>query len=140
MGTIGKHRNIFLVWLVWPFITLGIYFFVWIYKVNRETKDFNHRVEVNPFWSMMSFLVGWILIVPPFISTYRLGKRIAEDQQAAGMRVSCNAWIGLILFFVAGLSSLYYQHELNSVWASYDDPPEGTKVPVPPRPVAYPAS
>ncbi|MDI2131231.1 DUF4234 domain-containing protein [Yinghuangia seranimata] len=130
-GTIGKRKNIFLVWLIWPFITLGVYFFVWTYKINRETKDFDHRVDVNPFWSMMSFLVGWIIIVPPFVSTYRLGQRIAQDQEAAGMRPSCNPWIGLILFFIAGLSALYYQNELNSVWEHYGTPPEGTRVPVP---------
>jgi hypothetical protein len=38
-GRAGKTRNIFLVWFVWPLITLGIYFFVWYYKVNREARD-----------------------------------------------------------------------------------------------------
>ncbi len=28
-GRVGKKKNIFLVWFVWPLITLGIYFFVW---------------------------------------------------------------------------------------------------------------
>ncbi|MBV9095118.1 MAG: DUF4234 domain-containing protein, partial [Streptosporangiaceae bacterium] len=34
-GRAGKTRNIFLVWLVWPLITLGIYSLVWYYKINR---------------------------------------------------------------------------------------------------------
>ncbi|MDR0342036.1 MAG: DUF4234 domain-containing protein, partial [Nocardiopsaceae bacterium] len=33
-GRAGKTRNVFLVWLVWPFITLGIYHLVWWYKIN----------------------------------------------------------------------------------------------------------
>ncbi|MFI9029371.1 DUF4234 domain-containing protein [Streptomyces sp. NPDC053560] len=129
-GRTGKARNIFLVWLVWPLITLGIYFFVWYYKINREARDFDRRLDVNPVLAMLAQLIGWIIIVPPFLSTYRTGKRIAHMQRAAGLEGSCNAWIGLILMFVAGLQSLYYQHELNQVWRHYGDPPEGTVVPL----------
>ena len=46
-GRAGKTRNIFLVWFVWPLITLGIYFFVWYYKVNREARDLDSRIEVK---------------------------------------------------------------------------------------------
>lgn len=137
-GVIGKRRNIFLVWLIWPLLTLGIYFLVWTYKINRETRDFDPRVDVKPFWSMMSMLIGWVLIVPPFLSTFRLGQRIAQDQAAAGMRVSCNAWIGLVLFFVGGLSALYYQNEMNAVWQNYGTPPEGTVVPLQAPAAAFP--
>ncbi|MER6549667.1 DUF4234 domain-containing protein [Streptomyces sp. NPDC001250] len=125
---IGKHRNFFLVWLVWPLLTLGIYFFVWYYKINREARDFDQRIDVSPVGAMLVQLIGWILVVPPFISTYRTGKRIAQMQRAAGLPGSCNGWIGLILMFVAGLQALYYQHELNQIWAHYQDPPEGTTV------------
>ena len=48
VGAIGKHRNPFLVWLVWPLITLGIYHLVWWYKINREVRDFDQRIEVSP--------------------------------------------------------------------------------------------
>ncbi|MEU6113295.1 DUF4234 domain-containing protein [Streptomyces sp. NPDC047117] len=129
-GRTGKARNIFLVWLIWPLITLGIYFFVWYYKINREARDFDRRLDVNPVLAMLAQLIGWIIIVPPFVSTYRTGKRIAHMQRAAGLEGSCNAWIGLILMFVAGLQALYYQHELNQIWRHYGDPPEGTVVPL----------
>ncbi|QKW07993.1 DUF4234 domain-containing protein [Streptomyces sp. NA04227] len=126
----GKPRNIFLVWLIWPLITLGIYFFVWYFKINREARDFDERIEVSPVHAMLAQLIGWIIIVPPFVSTYRTGQRIAAMQRAAGLPGSCNAWIGFILMFVAGLHSLYYQHEINQVWAHYGNPPEGTAVPL----------
>jgi hypothetical protein len=42
----------------------------------------------------------------------------------------CNPWIGLLLAFVLGLHSLYYQMSLNSRWASYGTPPEGSQVPL----------
>src|SRR5215813_14010383 len=116
-GRAGKTRNIFLVWFVWPLITLGIYFFVWYY-------------EVNPAVSVIAVLFGWIIIVPPFVSIYRTGERIAQMQRAAGMEATCLPIVGLLLTFVFHLESLYYQYELNRIWAHYGNPPEGAPVKV----------
>ncbi len=127
-GRVGKTRNIFLVWLVWPLITLGIYTYVWWYKINREARDFDSRIEVNPVLSLLAVLAGWIIIVPPFVSVYRTGNRIARMQEAAGLQPTCNGWIGLILGFVFSLYSLYYQSELNKIWAHLGYPAEGTQV------------
>ncbi|MGW7519164.1 DUF4234 domain-containing protein [Streptomyces sp. NPDC054796] len=129
-GRAGKPRNIFLVWLVWPLITLGVYYFVWYYKINREARELDARIEVNPAGALLTQILGWIVIVPPFVSVYRTGQRIGQMQRASGRAETCNPWIGFVLMFVAGLQSLYYQHELNQVWSQYGDPPEGTEVPV----------
>lgn len=130
-GRAGKTRNIFLVWLVWPLITLGIYHLVWWYKINREARDFDERIEVSPVLSLLAILIGWIIIVPPFVSVYRTGVRIGQMQQAAGMEPTCNGWIGLILSFLASLHSLYYQSELNQIWDRLGNPEEGSPVPLP---------
>ena len=121
----GKTRNIILVWLVWPLLTLGIYFFVWWYKVNREARDFDERIVVNPTMSMLAMLLGWVIIVPPFVTAYTTGERIGQMQQAAGMERTCNGWIGVVLFIVLGLEPLYYQMELNKIWARFGYPEEG---------------
>ena len=126
-GRAGKTRNIFLVWFVWPLITLGIYFFVWYYKVNREARDFA-RIEVSPAVSVIAVLFGWIIIVPPFVSIYRTGERIAKMQHAAGLQPTCIPIVGLLLTFVFHLDSLYYQSELNRIWAHYGTPAEGASV------------
>jgi hypothetical protein len=127
-GRAGKTRNIFLVWLIWPLITLGIYHFVWYYKVNREAKDFDSRIEVSPAMAVVAMTLGWLVIIPPFVSVYNTGERIARMQRSAGMEPTCNPWIGLILMFVAGLHPLYYQNELNQIWAHYGYPEEGQQV------------
>jgi molecular chaperone DnaK (HSP70) len=127
-GRAGKNRNIFVVWLVWPLITLGIYSYIWYYKVNREARDFDSRIEVNPVVALLAVLLGWIIIVPPFVSIYRTGERIAKMQRAAGLEPTCSAIVGLLLTFVFGLESLYYQYELNRMWDHYGNPPEGTPV------------
>ena len=129
-GRAGKTRNIFLVWFVWPLITLGIYFLVWYYKVNREARDLDSRIEVNPAMSVIAVSLGWIIIVPPFVSIYRTGERIAAMQRAAGLEPTCLPIVGLLLTFVLHLESLYYQYELNRIWAHYGNPPEGSRVKV----------
>jgi hypothetical protein len=130
-GRVGKTRNIWLIWLIWPLITLGIYHFVWYYKINREARDFDETIDVKPELSLLAILIGWIIIVPPFVSIYRSGERIAQMQEDAGMERSCNGLIGLVLSFFAGLYSLYYQYELNRIWARLGNPQEGSLVTLP---------
>lgn len=127
-GLAGKSRNIVLVWPVWPLITLGVYTLVWYYKVNREARDFDARTEANPLVSLLAVLIGWIIIIPPFVSIYRTGNRIAQMQRAAGLEPTCNGWIGLILWLVAGMSALYYQHELNRIWTHFGYPEPGSRI------------
>lgn len=138
-GRAGKTRNIWLTWLIWPLITLGIYHFVWWYKINREARDFDEKIAVEPAISVLAITVGWIIIVPPYVSIFRTGERIAQMQEDAGMERTCNGWIGLVLSFFFGLHSLYYQYELNRIWARLGNPEEGSLVALPVG-VAVPAS
>ena len=128
VGAIGKHRNPFLVWLVWPLITLGVYHLVWWYKINREVRDFDQRIEVDPGVAVLALFPGAFILVPPYVSVWKTGDRIGRAQGAGRQPDPCNPWIGLILAFILGLHSLYYQICLNSLWASYGTPPEGTEV------------
>jgi Domain of unknown function (DUF4234) len=130
-GRAGKPRNIWLTWLVWPILTLGIYHFVWWYKINREARDFDEKIAVEPALSVLAITVGWIIIVPPYVSIYRTGERIAQMQEDAGMERTCNGWIGLLLSFLFSLHSLYYQSELNRIWSRLGDPQEGSLVALP---------
>lgn len=120
-GTIGKRRNVAAVWLLLPIVTLGIYSFVWYYKVNRELKEYDSEIKVSPAKAVLTLMFGWILVVPPFISVYNTGKRIAQAQRTAGLDSQCNPLVGLILVFVAGLHTLYYQSALNQIWARHGD-------------------
>jgi hypothetical protein len=130
-GRAGKTRNIWLTWLVWPLLTLGIYHFVWWYKINREARDFDENIAVEPVLSLLAITVGWLIIVPPYVSIYRTGSRIGQMQEDAGMERSCNGWIGLVLSFFVSLHSLYYQYELNRIWARLGNPQEGSLVALP---------
>jgi len=128
VGRTGKHRNVILVWLVWPIITLGIYSLVWWYKINRETHDFDRRIDVSPGVAVLAILPGAVLLVPPFVTTFRTGKRIRQAEVAAGVPNPISPGLGLLLSFILSLHVIYMQSHLNELWALYNNPPEGTEV------------
>ena len=104
------------------FITLGVYAAVWYYKINNELK--NYGVENNPTTALLAVLLGWVLIVPPFVSLYRTADRIrqAQEQGQASSRILPVAALVLMLLHVGAPFGLpYYQTELNKVWDALAD-------------------
>jgi Domain of unknown function (DUF4234) len=128
-GLAMKARNPWLVWLVWPFITLGIYHLVWYYKIHKEMAEFDRRRAVPVAGPMLVLLfLSWTLIAP-LISYYNCGNRIASTQRSAGLQPTCSPVIGLLLMFVFGSGTVYYQFELNRVVDVYQVEP-GRQVPL----------
>jgi uncharacterized membrane protein YidH (DUF202 family) len=117
-GTSVKNRNPFLVF-VWSIVTFGIYYCVWYYKVNRELRD-AAGIDVSPFIALVAVTVGWLIIVPPFVSWYRTFERIREAQVTAGVMTAVNSVLGFILYvvgvFFLPVEVIYAQDELNKVW------------------------
>ena len=117
-GTAVKIRNPFLVF-IWSLVTLGIYYLVWYYKINRELRDAS-GVNVSPFIALLAVTIGWIVIVPPFVSWYRTFERIVEAQRRAGVTSEASPILGFILYviavFVLPVEVIYAQDELNKVW------------------------
>jgi hypothetical protein len=133
-----KKRNVVAVWLGLPLITLGIYSYVWIYKVNDEARRFLGDDSIRPALSVLAFFPGGLLIIPPFVAIYRLGKRIARMEAAAGSPNRAEPVVGLVLGFVFALYSLYYQDHLNGLWDRYlrtgTAGPPALPPPMPPMP------
>ena len=129
-GLAMKRRNPWLVWLVWPFITLGIYHLVWYYKIHKEMAEFDRRRAVPVAGPMLILLfLSWTLIAP-LISYYNCGNRIAATQRSAGLQPTCSPVVGLLLMlFAFGSGTVYYQYELNRVVDVYQAEP-GTQVPL----------
>ena len=131
-GAQMKRRNPVAAWIGLPLITLGIYHFVWYYKIHAEMQDFDRRRRVPTVGPVLVLiLLGWTVIAP-LISYYRTGERIVESQRAAGIPITCAPIIGLLLTFAFGLNTLYYQVELNKVVDAYGGKttPPGTVVPL----------
>ena len=117
-GAAVKIRNPFLVF-VWSFVTLGIYYVVWYYKINRELRD-AAGINVSPGVALVAVTIGWLVIVPPFVSWYRAFERIAHAQRDAGVASEASPILGFILFVIAvfflPVEVIYAQDELNKVW------------------------
>jgi hypothetical protein len=115
-----KKRNPFLVF-VWSIVTFGIYYFVWYYKINRELRD-AAGIDVSPVVALVAVTIGWLVIVPPFVSWYRTFERIRSAQRAAGVTSEASSVLGFILYvvgvFFLPVEVIYAQDELNKAWSA----------------------
>ncbi|HET7385036.1 MAG TPA: DUF4234 domain-containing protein [Nocardioidaceae bacterium] len=126
-----KRRNPVAAWIGLPLITLGIYHLVWYYKIHHELSEFDRRRSVPTAGPMLVLLLLSWTVVAPLISYYNAGGRIRNAQRAAGLAATCSGGIGVLLMFVFGLGTLYYQSELNKIVDRYGPTtPSGTQVPL----------
>ncbi len=102
-------------------ITLGIYHFVWWYKVNKEMVELGRakgtgELGDSPGTSLLALVPGFLIIVPPLVSYYKGTQRMQAAARLTGAE-PVNGWIALIIFFVIGLAfAPYLQSCLNKVW------------------------
>ncbi len=102
-------------------ITLGIYYFVWYYKVNREMCDLGRakgtdELGDSPGTSLLAVTLGALIIVPAVISIYHTFQRTQAAARLTGVE-PLNGWIALLLYLVIGIAfPAYLQSGLNKVW------------------------
>lgn len=116
-----------------PIITLGIYHFVWWYKINKELKEYGdakgYDLGQNPTNSLLALIPGFLIIVPPLVSYWRGTKRIMGAAKVAG-KEPVNGWISIILYLlIAPAFWAYLQVSLNHVWEQEADPLPGHDAP-----------
>lgn len=134
-GQVYKKRSPFGAWLL-IFPTLGIYFLVWFYKINKELRSFLKDDSIKP--GLLTF--SQIVPIWNYYTVYQTGERIGRGEQSAGLPVTVQPILGLVAGIVAGLHILYYQAELNKIWdaaaAGRLSPPSSVTgvPPVPPPP------
>lgn len=103
--------------------TLGVYWIYWYYKISRELRDFDDRVNVWPGRAAWAF--GLLpLVIPNMLTFYRTGRRIEHAQRTAGLPQSCDPLTGLLLWITGGIGVFYYQGELNKIIDRYGAPTE----------------
>jgi hypothetical protein len=120
-----------------PFITLGIYHFVWWYRINRELRDYGYAKEQdlgqNPTNSLLALIPGALIIVPPLVSYWRGFHRVQKASELAGQEQP-NGWIALLLYvIIAPAFWAYVQVTLNDVWRQDADALAGTAAPPAPE-------
>jgi hypothetical protein len=64
--------------------TLLVYFFVWYYKINDETRRYLRDDSIRPWHSVLAIFPGVLLVIPYFVSIYRTAERIRRSRNAPG--------------------------------------------------------
>ena len=99
------------------FITFGIYFFYWYWKINDELSTFEHDDTISPTRSLMAILFGWIIIVPPFIAIYNTAKHVQGAEQRLGIQPQLEPALTIVFLLLFSIvNGLYIQEHLNRLW------------------------
>jgi Domain of unknown function (DUF4234) len=99
------------------FITFGIYFLYWYYKVNDELRRFEHDETISPTRSLMAVIFGWIIIVPPFIAMYNTATHVRKIEERMRIQPQLEPALAVvIMLFVAIGNGIYIQEHLNHIW------------------------
>jgi hypothetical protein len=127
-----KVRNPWAVALL-PIITLGIYHFVWWYKINKELKAYGeakgYDLGQNPTNSLLALVPGFLIVVPPLVSYWRGTKRVQGASKIAG-REAVSGWITLILYLLLSPAMFaYLQVSLNNIWEQEAEALPGQAIP-----------
>ncbi len=75
-GLSMKRRNVVGVWIGLPIITLGIYSYVWYYKIHAEMARFDPSRPIPVAGPVLVLLLLSWTIVAPLVSYYNTGDRI----------------------------------------------------------------
>jgi hypothetical protein len=143
----GKIRNPLAPALL-PFITFGIYTLVWYYKINKELAEMGkarntEELGTSPMTSLLAVLIGWVVIIPPFLSIYNTWKRKCAAEDMVGTD-GMEAGLGFLLSILVGPVGYYLlQRDLNNVLqaqagggAGAGQPQISPSQPAPPPPAA----
>jgi hypothetical protein len=110
-GPPGKMRDPLRSWLL-LIATLGVYYLVWYYRINRELRDFDPTIKVRPALGALVQLVP----VVGLVGVYRTGQRIRQAQMTAGACPDASGEIGVETALLFAMVVPYYNSELNSLW------------------------
>ena len=117
-------------------ITLGIYFFVWYFKINKELRSALNDESISPMRSLMAMIFGWIIIVPPFLAMWNTAKHVRELEQRFGVQQTLEPALTIVILLVfAPANTTYVQSHLNSAWDGATSP----AVPAVPPPSSNPS-
>jgi hypothetical protein len=122
-GSTAKIRGVVAVPIL-SIVTLGIYWLVWYYKINREMADLGKatgRTEElgdSPGTSLLAVTLGALVIVPAIISLIHTFQRIQALQRVTQSGEPLNGWLGVVMYLVfSPVLQGYMQSGLNGAWA-----------------------
>ena len=110
--SVGKTRNPGAV-LFFGFITFGIYFVVWYYKINNEIKRHDTNQNISPGLAALAMFIPIINLV----SYYNTANRIKLMQKADNSSDLVSPGVALVWALLFGIGyPIYIQSTLNNHW------------------------
>ncbi|MSX03074.1 MAG: DUF4234 domain-containing protein [Actinobacteria bacterium] len=103
-------------------ITLGIYYLYWYYSINRELRDLGRSRDTDecgtsPGTSLLAITLGVLILVPPFVSHFKVWKRMNAASRLTGSGDGFDAGLGLLIWvFLSPIAVYLFQMNLNKVW------------------------
>ena len=117
------------------FLTLGVYFFYWYYKINDELRRARDDQSISPTRSLMAMIFGWLLIVPPFIAMYNTAKHVQTMETRLGVGQTVEPALALVLMVLFAFGNgVYLQEHLNRGWDAAAAQVPAVPAPAPPAP------
>jgi len=126
-------------WVSWLLIfpTIGVYYFVWFYRLHKEAKQYLQDEAIRPgLMTFSQFIPIW-----NWVTIYRFAEHIGAMQRRAGVEETVQPILGLLASFFVTLHVVYLQSEFNkAIDAALAAAVRGTPVPpstpppVPPPP------
>lgn len=117
---VGRVRSVVLLVLL-SVLTLGIYFFVWFFQVNRELARSLGKGSPGGRLALFIFvpIIGW------FIAMHLTGRGVREAQIRAGtahliVPIYHSIWAALVPFIGWLVAMGYVQHNANRAWLKMD--------------------
>jgi Domain of unknown function (DUF4234) len=102
-------------------ITLGIYHFVWYYKINKEMAALGRargtdECGTEPGTSLLALVPGFLIIVPPYLSFYNASKRLNAAERLTGRQPGMEPGLMLLLYILLSPIAIYLmQSNFNKV-------------------------
>jgi hypothetical protein len=101
------------------FLTLGVYFFVWYYKINDELRRAKNDQSISPTRSLVAMIFGWLIIVPPFIAMYNTAKHVQDLETRRGVVQIVEPALAVVLMLLLSFANgIYVQEHLNRAWGT----------------------
>jgi Domain of unknown function (DUF4234) len=102
-------------------ITLGVYWWVWYYKVNKDLAAIGQARQTDecgtsPGNSLLAVTLGALVIVPAFVSIYKSCARLTAAERVTGTPQGMEPGLLFLLFVLIGPVGHYiFQSNLNKV-------------------------
>lgn len=117
-GELAKIRNPLGV-LGLSLVTLGVYYWVWYFKVNKEMATLGQSkgtedAGTSPGTSLLATTLGILLLVPPYVSMFKATKRLNATERLSGRGEGMDAGLlWLLLVFLSPVGIYLFQQNLN---------------------------